>query len=156
MPAGIQKIRAAGDIPHAGAVTSAGGNLSAATLLRLRVERSPAFAAFRGAILIYGAFAVGFDSPSIIAWARFFSSTSSASVIVARMPNVFGRSSGVMPLLAQTPCRSGWPSGIRGTDQQLADRADDTRPRRRAELDQRVQALLVAQCVAQHRIQSCN
>ncbi len=47
---------------------SAGGNLSAATLLRLRDERSPAFGAFRGAILIYGAFAVGFDSPSMIAW----------------------------------------------------------------------------------------
>lgn len=44
---------------------SAGANLSAATLLRLRAERGPAF---RGAIYIYGAFAIGFETPSIEAW----------------------------------------------------------------------------------------
>ena len=44
---------------------SAGGNLTAATLLRLRDEGGPAF---RAAIYIYGAFAVGFDTPSIRAW----------------------------------------------------------------------------------------
>jgi hypothetical protein len=54
--------------------------------------------------------------PSIIAVARFFRPASSASLMVARMPNCFGRSSGVIPLLAQTPWKSGRPSGIRGTD----------------------------------------
>ena len=44
---------------------SAGGNLSAATLLRLRAEGGPAFC---GAIYIYGAFAVGFQTPSMQAW----------------------------------------------------------------------------------------
>src|SRR5688572_3032108 len=54
--------------------------------------------------------------PSINFCARFFRSASSASVIVARLPHTAGRSSGVMPLLAQTPCMSGLPSGMRGTD----------------------------------------
>lgn len=44
---------------------SAGANLSAATLLRLKSERG---AAFRGAILIYGAYAMDYDTPSITAW----------------------------------------------------------------------------------------
>ncbi len=44
---------------------SAGGNLAAAALLRLRDEGGPLF---RGAIYIYGAFAVGFNTPSIQAW----------------------------------------------------------------------------------------
>ena len=44
---------------------SAGGNLAAASLLRLRDEGGPAF---RGAIYIYGAFSVGFATPSIEAW----------------------------------------------------------------------------------------
>jgi acetyl esterase len=44
---------------------SAGGNLTAATLLRLRDEGGPTF---RGAIYIYGAFAVSFATPSIEAW----------------------------------------------------------------------------------------
>ena len=44
---------------------SAGGNLAAATLLRLRDEGGPAF---RGAMYIYGAFSVGFETPSIKAW----------------------------------------------------------------------------------------
>jgi acetyl esterase len=43
---------------------SAGGNLTAATLLRLR--GGPA--AFRAAIYIYGAFGIGFDTPSMRAW----------------------------------------------------------------------------------------
>src|SRR5439155_17071451 len=41
-------------------------NLAAATLLRLRDEGDPLF---RGAIYIYGAFAIGFSTPSIDAWA---------------------------------------------------------------------------------------
>jgi acetyl esterase/lipase len=44
---------------------SAGGNLAAATLLRLRDEGGPAF---QGAIYIYGAFSIGFATPSIEAW----------------------------------------------------------------------------------------
>ena len=44
---------------------SAGGNLAAATLLRLRDEGGPTF---RAALYIYGAFAVDFDTPSIRAW----------------------------------------------------------------------------------------
>jgi len=44
---------------------SAGGNLSAATLLRLKAEPG---AAFRGAIYIYGAFAMDYRTPSIEAW----------------------------------------------------------------------------------------
>ena len=44
---------------------SAGANLSAATLLRLKAE--PA-AAFRGAIYIYGAFGMDYRTPSIEAW----------------------------------------------------------------------------------------
>ena len=51
--------------------------------------------------------------PSISFWARFCRSANSASVIVARSPNCFGRSSGVMPLLAHTPWKSGRPSGRR-------------------------------------------
>jgi len=44
---------------------SAGGNLSAATLLRLKSEPG---AAFRAAIYLYGAFAMDYDTPSIKAW----------------------------------------------------------------------------------------
>lgn len=44
---------------------SAGGNLSAATLLRLKSEPG---AAFRGAIYLYGAYAIDYDTPSIKAW----------------------------------------------------------------------------------------
>jgi len=44
---------------------SAGANLSAATLLRLKAEPG---AAFRGAIYIYGAFAMDYRTPSIEAW----------------------------------------------------------------------------------------
>jgi len=44
---------------------SAGGNLAAATLLRLREEGGPAF---RAAIYIYGAFALTIDTPSMQAW----------------------------------------------------------------------------------------
>ena len=44
---------------------SAGGNLSAATLLRLRTEGGPAF---RGAIYIYGAFVMDVETPSRRAW----------------------------------------------------------------------------------------
>jgi acetyl esterase len=44
---------------------SAGGNLTAATLLRLRTEGGPAF---RGAIYIYGAFEMDADTPSRAAW----------------------------------------------------------------------------------------
>ena len=44
---------------------SAGGNLTAAALLRLRTEGGPAF---RGAIYIYGAFEMEADTPSRAAW----------------------------------------------------------------------------------------
>jgi acetyl esterase len=44
---------------------SAGGNLSAATLLRLKAEGGPAF---RGAIYIYGAFDIDFQTASMEAW----------------------------------------------------------------------------------------
>ena len=44
---------------------SAGGNLAAATLLRLRDEGGPAF---RGALYIYGAFSLGAATPSMEAW----------------------------------------------------------------------------------------
>ena len=44
---------------------SAGGNLTAAALLRLRTEGGPAF---RGAIYIYGAFEMDADTPSRAAW----------------------------------------------------------------------------------------
>jgi acetyl esterase len=44
---------------------SAGANLTAATLLKLRDEGGPAF---RGAIYIYGAFSMSFATPSIQAW----------------------------------------------------------------------------------------
>src|SRR5262245_24081137 len=69
-----------------------------------------------------------------MAAAFFFSSASSTSVIVARRPNCVGRSSGVMPLLAQTPWKSGCPSGVRGTDHDfdwlLTTVADRARPAR--------------------------
>lgn len=44
---------------------SAGANLSAATLLRVKAEGGPAF---RAAVYIYGAFAVGESTPSLQAW----------------------------------------------------------------------------------------
>lgn len=44
---------------------SAGANLTAATLLRLKAEPG---GAFRGAIYIYGAFAMDYDTPSVKAW----------------------------------------------------------------------------------------
>ena len=44
---------------------SAGGNLTAATLLRLRRDGGPPFS---GAIYIYGAFALTLDTPSMRAW----------------------------------------------------------------------------------------
>jgi acetyl esterase len=44
---------------------SAGGNLAAATLLRLRREGGPAF---RAAIYLYGAFTLSRDTPSMQAW----------------------------------------------------------------------------------------
>ena len=44
---------------------SAGGNLTAASLLRLRAEGGPAF---RGAIYIYGAFEMDAETPSRAAW----------------------------------------------------------------------------------------
>jgi hypothetical protein len=38
----------------------------------------------------------------------------SASVRDGRPSRAFGRSSGVALLFSQTPCRSGWPSSVRG------------------------------------------
>jgi len=48
--------------------------------------------------------------------ARACRAATSSSVNVSRPANTSGRSSGVTLLFAQTPCRSGWPSAVRGGD----------------------------------------
>ena len=63
------------------------------------------------------------DVPSTLAssCALFFSSASaSPSLSVAFPASAAGRSSGVMVAFVQTPCRSGWPSGVRGIVQFVA------------------------------------
>src|SRR5438132_12854354 len=54
--------------------------------------------------------------PFLIALAtRFFNSVTSASVSDALSFHCVGRAIGVTLLFDQTPCKSGWPSGVRGT-----------------------------------------
>src|SRR3954452_8159936 len=53
--------------------------------------------------------------PSLKSRSAFrFRFSTSASVRVDRPSSAFGRSSGVALLFSQTPCRSGWPSWVRG------------------------------------------
>ena len=54
--------------------------------------------------------------------------TVSSSVSSSRPPNVSGRSTGteISSSVVQTPCRSGWPHGVRGTDQSFAAAAGAT------------------------------
>src|SRR5271154_1212217 len=51
--------------------------------------------------------------------ARLFSSVTSASVRSGRPSSCLGRSKGVAFLFTQFPCRSGWPSDVKGGAQGL-------------------------------------
>src|SRR3569832_2115737 len=57
---------------------------------------------------------------SVIFAANRWSSATSASVSVFLPSHCLGRCSGVTVLLAQTPWKSGWPSGVRSATHGLA------------------------------------